>query len=179
MTKQMTKTAMMMVLAIGLIAGATMAQKIDDGGIVPSVFYTGFETADGTLDPMSENLYGNNFVMNNFGKWESRHLTVSVDYPTNPYNSDNFIVTGGTWSLVIIRENQYAGTLYGKVAGGVITLIEDPKEEKSSKLTQLKLQTTGDIGVCKEKENCDITGDLNMTTDLKTKETNGYVSFNF
>lgn len=179
MTKQIAKITMMLVLTIGLLAGAATAQNKGDDGVAPVGIYTGIETAEGTLDQLSNTRYGDTFVLNSFGEWESHHLTVSLDYSTSPFVPNNFIVASGTWSLVVIRENQYAGTLYGKVLTGGVSLITNSDGEEVSKQVQINLSSTGGLGIFADRKSETISGVYNATTDLQTKETRGNVNFNF
>lgn len=178
MTKQIAKIAMMLILAVGLTAGAAAAQN-KDGGFAPVGIYTGIETAAGTLDPFSATRYGDSFVLNSFGEWESHHLTVSLDHSTDQIVPNNFIVTGGTWSLIVIRDNQYAGTLYGKVSTGSVSLITDGNGEEVSKQVQINLSSTGGLGIFAGRKDETISGVYNATTDLRSKETQANVNFNF
>ncbi len=179
MTKQMTKIAMMMVLAIGLMASAVTAQNKDGGGVIPIGIYTGIETAEGTLEQISAIRYGNSFVLNSFGEWESHHLTVSVDYATNQFVPNNFIVTGGTWSMMVVRDNQYAGTLYGDVQSGSVNITTNANGEEVSKQVQVTLRSSGGLGMFAGKESENISGVYDAITDLRSKETNGNANFNF
>lgn len=179
MTKQMTKIAMMMVLAIGLMASAATAQNKDGGGFAPTGIYTGIETAEGNLDQLSAIRYGNSFVLNSFGEWETHHLTVSLDYTTNQIVPNNFIVTGGTWSLVVVRDNQYAGTLYGDVQVGSVNLTTNANGEAVSKQVQVNLRSSGGLGIFAGRAGKDISGAYNAITDLRSSETNGNANFNF
>ncbi len=177
MTKQMTKIAMMMVLAIGLMASVATAQK--SGGFAPVGIYTGIETDEGTPDPISAIRYGNSFVLNSFGEWETHHLTVSVDYATNQIVPNNFIVTGGTWSLVVMRDNQYAGTLYGDVQVGSVNLTTNANGEAVSKQVQVTLRSSGGLGIFAGRAGKNISGVYNTITDLRSNETNGNANFGF
>ena len=178
MNKQMTKMMVMAVLAIGLMASAATAQ-IKGGGFGPVGPYTGIETAVGSVDLLSQIHYGDTFVTNNFGEWESYHLTVSLNYSTSQFIPNSFIVTGGTWSLVVVRDNQYAGTLYGEVQAGSVNLIANNSGDIVSKQVQINLRSTGALGVFQGKGNENISGVYNATTDLRSKETTGNASFNF
>ena len=177
MTKQMTKMMMMLVLAIGLTAGAATAQIKGSGGFGPVGIYTGTETAEGTFDMLSQVHYGNTFVMSSFGEWESYHLTLALNYSTNQLFPTNFIVTGGTWSLVVIRDNQFAGTLYGEVQAGSLSFTENGGI--SSKNVQVNLRSTGGSGLLQSKANNSISGVYTAVTNVRSKETNGNASFNF
>jgi len=42
---------------------------------------------------------------------------------------NRFPVTGGSWSLVVFRDNVYAGTLFGKVSGGAIDAVTNRNGE--------------------------------------------------
>lgn len=166
MAKQMTKIAMIMILAIGLMASAATAQNKDDG-FAPVGIYTGVETAQGTFESMSAMRYGNTYVLNSSGEWESHHLTVSLNYllsGTPPLQG--FSVISGNWSLVVIRDNQYAGTLYGEVTGGAITFIENANGETTSKRIQVNLQGKGGLGIFAGKNSENIVGVYDAITDL-------------
>ena len=179
MTKQMTKIAMMMILAIGLMAGAATAQNKDGDGFAPVGFYSGIETAQGTFDPISQIRYGNSFVLNSYGEWETHHLTVSLNYSTNQFIPNNYIVTGGSWSLVVFRDNQYAGTLYGEVQTGSVNLITNTNGEEVSKQVQVNLRSTGGLGTFQRKGNENISSVYRTTTDLRSMATQGNANFNF
>jgi hypothetical protein len=179
MNKQMTKLMVTAVFAIGLMASAATAQEITGGGFAPVGIYTGTETAEGTFDLLSAQHYGNTFVMNSFGEWESYHLTVSLDYSTNQFVPNSFIVTGGTWSLVVIRDNQYAGTVYGSVQSGSVNLVANNGGDIVSKQVQVDLRSTGAFGSLRRKNNEIISGVYNATSDLRSHETFGNASFNF
>jgi hypothetical protein len=128
MIKNIAKMAMMLVLAMILTAGAGVAQT-KGGSLAPVGLYTGLETNDGTFEPASATHYGNTFVLNSFGEWESYHLTVSLDYSMNTFVPNSWIARGGNWSLVVIRDNQYAGTLYGRVISGEVSLVADQRSK--------------------------------------------------
>lgn len=179
MTKKMTKIAMMMVLAIGLMVSAATAQDKNGGGFAPIGIYTGIESAEGTLDQISQIRYGNSFVLNSFGEWETHHLTVSLDYTTNQFVPNNFIVTGGSWSLVVLRDNQYAGTVYGEVQNGSVNIITNANGDEVSKQTQVTLRSSGGLGNFAGRESKNISGAYNAITDLRSNETTGRVDFNF
>ena len=179
MTKQITKIAMMMVLAIGLMASAATAQNKGGGGIIPVGIYTGIETFEGKLDPDSAIIYGNSFALNSYGEWETHHLTISLDYPTNPFVPNNFIVTGGSWTLVVFRNNEYAGTLFGEVQSGSVNLITDNNGEAVSKQVSVSLLSSGGLGMFAGKEGKNIRGTYQATTDSRSKETTGNASFGF
>src|SRR5687767_11980638 len=102
-------------------AGTVSAQVRNNGGVIGVGLYTGVESAAGTCEMSVAMCYGNTYVLNSFGEWESHHLTVSLNYFNSlPAGGNGFTVTGGNWSLVVMRENQYAGTLYGEVKDGSI-----------------------------------------------------------
>lgn len=170
---------MMLVLVIGLMASAATAQ-VDGGGFSPVGIYTGVETADGTCDPASGMCYGNTSVMNSYGEWETHHLTVSLNYVAIPnHNGSGSGITGGSWSLVVFRDNAYAGTLYGNVSDGAIVLVQNEKEEATSKQVQISLRSTGGLGIFSAKEYENLSGAYEARIDLRTKETSGSASFNF
>lgn len=177
MTKQMTKIAMMMILAIGMMASAATAQN--KGGFAPVGIYTGVETSQGKCNLASAMCYGNTFVLTSYGEWETHHLTVSLNYSLNTFVPNNFLVTGGTWSLLVIRDNQAAGTLYGEIQNGSINIITDNNGEAVSKQVQAYLRSTGGLGIFAGKKGEDIGGVYSATTDSRSKETTGSAGFNF
>lgn len=179
MTKKMTKIAMMMVLAIGLMTSAAMAQ-IKGGGFGPIGIYSGIETAEGTFDSMTAIRYGNTFVLNSHGEWETHHLTVSIDYllsGTTP--NEGFAVVSGSWSLVVYRDNVYAGTLHGDILNGVVVFPDNAQKSPAAKRVQLSLRSTGGLGIFKGKSGEDIAGIYDARTDLHSKETQGTANFGF
>ena len=178
MTKQMTKIAMMVVLMVGLMASAATAQN-KGGGFAPVGLFTGVETSEGKCSMASAMCYGNTFVLTSYGEWETYQLTISLNYSLNTYIPNNFIATGGTWSLVVIRENKYAGTLYGEVRTGSVNIITDNNGEAFSKQVRANLFSTGGLGIFTGKENKDIFGVYEAITDSRSKNTSGSVNFNF
>lgn len=180
MIKQITKITMMIMLAVGLTAGAAMAQKeIPGGGYAPVGLYTGTESKPGTIESVSSMIYGNTYVLNSFGEWETHHLSVSLDYSTNTFNPNELIVTGGSWSLVVVRENQYAGTLYGNIQTGSVDLITDENGVEISKRVQVNLNADGGFGIFGGRGSENIAGVYNMLTDSRSKETRGNATFTF
>jgi len=179
MKKQMTKLAAMLVLMVGLMASAVTAQ-IDSGGFAPVGIFNGVETALGNCEAATGMCYGNTFALNSFGEWETHHLTVSLNYLNiqNP-NGSGMGVMNGSWSLVVYRDNAYAGTLYGEVSGGSIVLVENASGEIVSKQVQLNLLSIGGSGIFEGKEGENISGVYNTITDLRTKETSGSAGFSF
>ena len=140
---------------------------------------TGVESAAATCEMSVAMCYGNTYVLNSFGEWESHHLTVSLNYFNSlPGGGNGFAVTGGNWSLVVMRENQYAGTLYGEIKDGSIVFpaADSPPREK---IITANLQPTGGLGIFVENRRKKITGSLKMTTALSSRETNGRFDFTF
>ena len=168
MTKQMTKIAMMMVLAIGLMTSAVMAQKNDGGNIAGVGIYTGVETAEGRLDAGSGMVYGNTFVLTSHGEWETHQLTISLDYQSGIL-ANNFAVTGGSWSLVIFRDNKFAGSVYGEVESGQIVIATDAGGEPYARQVSVNLSSSGK-GKSDAKESKKISGVYNAITDMRSRE---------
>ena len=167
MKKRITKIAMMLVLMAGLMVSAATAQSKNGGDFAPVGIYTGVETAQGTFESMSAMRYGNTYLLNSYGEWESHHLTVSLDYlVSGTYPLQGFSVMSGNWSLAVIRDNQYAGTLYGEVESGAILFIENANGEIISKQTEVSLRATGGLGMFAGKESKNITGVYSVMTDL-------------
>ena len=174
MPKLLTKIVLLLSLA-ACVTGAASAQ-----GVGPVGFYTGIESAAGTCEmTITSTCFGNTYVLNSFGEWESHHLTVSLNYFNSlPSGGNGFAVTGGNWSLVVIRENQYAGTLYGNITDGSI-VYPPTDEEKSKKITEVNLQATNGLGIFNNKRRKKITATLKMTTNLNSRETTGRLDITF
>lgn len=180
MTKQMTKVAMMMVLAMGLMVDAATAQKNDDGGFAPVGVYTGIEMADGTFEPGSGMIFGNTFVLTSYGEWETHQLTISLDYHVGII-ANSYIVSGGSWSLVVTRDNKFDGALYGQVENGLIVIGTDRRGEEISKQVNVRLATKQALGIFEGKGGKAMTGVYNAITDMTSRErsTNGSLSMPF
>ena len=178
MTNQMTKIAMMIVLAAGLMTVAVSAQNEIGNDLAKGSIYDGLETSAGNQDPVSGFQYGNAFVLTSSGEVESRYMTVSI-------NSREMFkgvgVTGGTWSVAVFRDNVYFGTVYGEVVSGDIQDIISKKGDVIGKQTRIELMGTGGTGTFDNVESQKIGGSLIMTTDLlsKTKKTIALETLNF
>lgn len=179
MTKQLINIAIILAIFIGMAINSTMAQDKSNNGFAPIGFYTGMETVAGTDNMANSMTYGNTVVLNSFGEWESRHLTISLDYSTNSFYAGNYIVKGGSWSLVVFRENQYAGSIYGKVQTGSVNLTENDDGKTISKVLQLNLQSTGGLGLFEGREGINVSGVCDLIINLNSKETSGNASFSF
>lgn len=179
MTKQMTNVAMMMVLAMGLMASAIMAQK-DNGGFAPVGIYTGIETAEGTSDKAGGAVYGNTFVLTSHGEWETHQLTISLDYQVGIV-PNSFVVSGGSWSLTVFRDNKFAGSLSGQIESGLIVIGTNADGEDASKQVSVNLMSNRGSGMFDAKDRKDISGSYNAITDMRSREreTNGSLSMPF
>lgn len=174
MNKQMTKIAMMVVFAIGLMTAAVSAENELAKGFI----YDGVESSAGNQDPVSRFQYGNTYVLISLGEAESRYMTVSVN---SREMFKGVAVTGGVWSVAVFRDGAYVGTVYGEVMSGDIQEIVNKKGELIGKQTQIDLQGTGGTGIFDNEESQKINGSLNMTTDLlaKKKRTIALETLNF
>lgn len=180
MKNQMTKITMILVLVIGL-AGAALAQNegVVDGIAPVAGNYTGTETSPGNCDAIEGMCSGNLFVMNSDGDRENNTLVLFLKYSMNAIVPNNYVVTGGSWSLIVVRDNRYAGTLHGEILSGDIVLVQGEEAEPSSKNVRLNLASVSGFGIFDGKASVNIGGIYNATTDLKTKETTGTASFGF
>jgi hypothetical protein len=174
----LARMAAVLILAVGLMTSTAMAQNKSNANAKPIGYYTGVETAAGTLESITGNHYGNTFVLNSYGEWDTHLLSVSLDYSTTQFVPDNFIVTGGSWSMVIIQAGGYAGTIYGKVLGGNV-LITTNSTGDTTQSTQINLISTGGLGVFDGKSYRDLTGSISATTDLRTSLMQGNVVLSF
>lgn len=175
--KLVTRMAAILMLAVGLMTSTAMAQDKERDGFRPIGYYIGVETSAGTLEPTSGTTYGNTIVMSSFGEWDTHALTVSVDYSTSQFVPDSYIVTGGTWSMVILQNNVYAGTVYGKVMSGSV-FVSSNNNGDPIQLMQVNLQATGGLGVFEGKEIKNFSGSFIGTTDLRSSSAEGNVHFN-
>lgn len=178
--KQLLLLTSTLVLVLG--ASTAIAQNKGGGGFAPPGFYTGTETSPGTYDPVSGMRWGQTFVLNSFGEWETYHLTVSIDYATNQFVPNNLIVTSGNWNLVVVRDNAYAGTLYGDVSGGSVLLVANIRGEIITQQTQANLRSTGNMGIFAGMKRSNISGVFTGTTDLSVhgfRETTGGLPLTF
>jgi len=185
MIKQMTKIAAVIILAIGFTTSAA-AQGKTNFVLTQSIPLTGIETARGTFEPMTNMFYGNSFVLNNFGESETHLLTVSLDYSNSlaywcEYCDalNSFPVTGGSWSLVVFRNNVYAGTLFGKVSGGAIDAVTNRNGEPGFRQMQINLQATGGLKSFAGKRSANMSGVYETITDVSSNQTTGNVYFTF
>jgi hypothetical protein len=180
MYKTIIKFTGIITLAAAIITSAVSAQnKIDGGGLAPAGYYTGVETAQGNCDEPSGMCYGNTFVLNSSGEWETHHLSVSLDYSLgNSIVRNQYAISGGTWSLVIYRDNAYAGTLYGTISGGDV-LLTTLSSGDAVKQTQLNLLSTGGLGALTGKKYAGIAGVYQAETNVRSGETSGAAVFAF
>lgn len=176
MNKQITNIATMLIMAVCILASAVTAQNKDGSGIAPVGVYTGIETMEGTLDPSDAIRFGNSFVLNSFGEWESHHLSVSMDYSNASINSRSLMVTGGSWSLVVVRDNQYFGTLYGDIQSGSVSLV-GRKGELVEKQVQAILRATGGTGAFDSRKFQIASIVYAMTTNIRSGQSTGSASF--
>lgn len=173
MTGLMTKITLTLTLTICAAVAVSAQVKSSGNGVIGVGLITGVESAAATCEMSIAMCYGNTYVLNSFGEWESFHLTVALNYFNSmPAGGNGFAVTSGTWSLVVMRENQYAGTLYGEIKNGSIVFPAEDSPPRE-KIIMLELSATGGLGVFKNKRPKKITGSLKMTTDLTSRETAG------
>ena len=87
------------------------------------------------------------------------------------------VVIGGAWSLVVLDENGYAGTIYGDVVSGEIRDSIDDKGNTIVKQTQINLIATGSTGNFEQYK--EIAGNMQIMTALDTLETKGLMVLKF
>jgi hypothetical protein len=183
MRKQMTKIATMIILAIGLTTSAAAQSQPTDPPI-QLISLTGIESVRGIFEPLTNKFYGNSFVLNSFAESGTHHFTVSLDYSCAlDYlgelceASSHFPVTGGSWSDVVVRNNVYDGTLYGKVSGGAIDVVTNRNGEPGFRQIQINLQATGGMGRFAWGNSASISGVYEATTNARSNKTTGSVYF--
>jgi hypothetical protein len=180
-TLSLAKMVGILMLAVGLVTNTVMAQSKPGPNDSPGGHYAGVESSPGTLEPSTGIRYGNTLVMNSFGKSETRHLTISLDYSTTQFGPNNFIVNGGSWSLVVFRDGAYFGTLYGNVSSGNVFVQESNNSDPGylTQVTQVNLQGLGGLGEFEGKKAIYLGGACDVTTDLRKGQAEGIVNFNF
>ena len=175
MTKQMIKIAAMIILAIGLTTSAAAQSVLTR--IIP---LTGIETAQGTFNPLTNIVYGNSFVLSNIAEPETHLFTISLDYSCALDNlgeqcagSTHFPVTGGSWSLVVFHNNEYSGTLFGKVSGGAIDIVKNNDGKPDFRQMQIDLKATGGLKSFAGEKSANISGGYEAVTDTSSGQTTG------
>lgn len=178
-TNTLARVVAIVVLALGFMTSAVVAQEKSGDANRPDGYYHGVETSEGTLEAVTGNIFGNTVVMNYFNEdLETRCLTVSLDYATTQFVPNSFIVMGGSWSLVVISRGVYAGTIYGKILGGNV-LVSENSIGRPIQSAQLNLQATGALGSFEGNKVAALSGFLDMTTDLRAKSAVGRVVLDF
>lgn len=172
-------TAGMIALLVAFTASSAAAQNDNTGTLIPADNYSGVESAAAVCEPMASVCYGNTFVLANISESETRHLTVSLNYPNVlPNGTNGSFAVNGTWSLVVVREGKYIGTLYGKVTDGTID-YPAIEYESDKKLTLLKLQMTGGLGGFEKSRRAKTFALLNLATSFNTRQTSGTLILDF
>ncbi|MGI8640666.1 MAG: hypothetical protein ACR2MG_12070 [Pyrinomonadaceae bacterium] len=180
MKQTSAKIAAILILTM-CFSSAAMAQTKSDETLALFRFYTGVETSAGTLDVINTMRWGNTFTLTGFSEWdtETHCLTVSLNYFNSLPEGGGFTVLGGTWSLVVFRDEAYAGTLYGEVTGGAITFIQNADGETIAKQIKVKLRTTGGTGVFAKRKFKSVNGIYSAATNFKTNQTTGNLNLNY
>ncbi len=180
MIEQITKIAMVIILAISLTV-STAAQSQTNDDLAQIIALTGVETSRGTFEPISNMSYGNTFVFNGFAASETHHLTISLDYLCEQCDTNShFPVTGGSWSLVVFRNDVYVGTLYGKVSGGAIDVVTNRNGEPGFRQMQINLRATGGLGRFAVRRGAtNINGVYEAITDAHSNRTIANINFPF
>ena len=178
MTTAMIRTAAILIFAVGSMTSAVFAQNKDDARFRPVAYYTGVESAAGTLEPTTGSLYGNTVVLNHFNEGTTQCLSISVDYSTLQFVPDSFIVTGGSWSLVVIRNGIYVGTIYGDIPSGSV-LVSTNSNGDSVQLTQANLRSTGGLGEFAGKAFKGLNGVVSSTVEMRTNQAKADVAIDF
>ena len=169
----MTKTIVISILTVLMLTGAAMAQNTTAFG--ETFVFDGFETSKGTPDKESYVQYGNTFVLKSMDEFGSRYLTVSI----NHYTGKGTVVKGGAWSLAVLDEKGYAGTIYGDVVSGEILDLTDDTGKVIVKQTLINLIVTGGTGNFAGVEFEKIAGSMQLMTALSTLETKGSIELKF
>ena len=177
MLKQMTKIVAVIILAIGLTTSAAAQQVKSNDDSAQIISFNGVETVR-AVEPITGIFYGNSYVLNSFAESETYHLTVSLDYLCEQcQGNSHFSVTSGSWSVVVFRNNVYAGTLFGKVSGGTIDVVTNRNGEPGFRQMQINLQATGGLGRYARRGSAGISGVYEAVTDSLSKQTTGSINF--
>lgn len=171
---------LIIVLLFAIPATVATAQNNNRDSFIPTDSYIGIESAAGTCQTATTmSCYGNTFVLTGTSEAETRHLTVSLNYSNYlPNCENNFVISGGTWSLVVMREGKYAGTLYGNVTDGSIA-FPIMENESDKKLIYVNLQITGELGSFENKRRKENLAWLNLTTSSASRQTAGHLFLTF
>jgi hypothetical protein len=180
MYKILTQITLVFTLAT-FTAVAIKAQDdlVDDERIASTHLYSGVESAAGTLEPLSSISYNNTYVLTRIEKHESHYLTVSLNhFSAIPDGIVGSRIMGGAWSLVVTRDGQYVGTVFGDVMGGSIDFT-DLDYKRPKKLSKAILSVTGWMGLFEVKSRKKIIGKLNLTTDVNFRKTKASLDLTF
>lgn len=169
MFSKLAKKGAVSILTLVLTAVVAQAQ-------IAAIHYDGTQSAIGTTDPVSGFVYGNTFVLASTGEWDSRYLTVSINY-RNMFQGIG--ITGGAWSLAVFSEGSYLGTVYGDVISGDVLFVNTGNGKAVTKQTRMSVQSTGGTGIFTGRKNQNINGSFDMATDLRTSNTEGVASLNY
>lgn len=141
--------------------------------------YTGTEISGGRFDSMNTMLWGNTYVLTGTNEQETHSLTISLDYyDSQPNGGNGFAVMSGMWSLVVFRNNAFAGTLYGDVSGGAITFLQNDDGGTVSKRTNAVLKVNGGTGIFKKRKIQIINCIYEATTEFSSNQTTGTLNLN-
>lgn len=145
------------IIAMFLFVAGVAAQSSDstnvqnDLSILPpatTIELLGIQNTPGLYDGVNNKCWGNGFVMTGGNKEISTYLTVSMDYVDGLPNPDfgNNIVNG-TFSLVVYRNNEYVGVLFGEIPTGTINWKRNPYGDRESliisRTTEAKFRILG------------------------------------
>lgn len=81
------------------------------------------------------------------------------------------------WSLVVFRNNDYVGTLFGKVAGGAIDAITASSGEQVYRQMQINLEATGGLGIFAGEKSANISGVYEGVTEIISNQATGNITF--
>lgn len=143
------------ILTTTIPAAAQCFPETEEDGSEPIfIFDEGVRVSEGTLEPHSGVVSGNTFVLDSFGAKTSRHFTVSLNYVNFGINPNEFMVSGGTWTLAIVTGGEYVGTVYGAVTDGTISVSEPYPESRFAapeKVAQsdmaIRMKADGGLGI--------------------------------
>lgn len=139
---------------------------------VNRLYLTGIQSAEGLDESFNDVRSGNTFVLSGGDESVSVHLTISMNYTsaTPDLVMGNKIV-GGTWTLIVYKNDVYFGTLYGDVSGGEISWKTDGRDNFISRQTDVKFAIAGGLDGYEYREEESVISEniLSITTNLSRR----------
>lgn len=143
------KNLIYLTVLVFALTGSAFAQSSFDSNatdlIQSAINVGGVEISKGTYDNADNKFWSNTFALHGEDQELAYHSTISMDYidtKSATYNE----VSGGHWSLGIVKDGIYRGMVYGDIVGGFITWNLDKSGEPVSRFTTVKVRVLGGTG---------------------------------